>query len=312
MKQNDKSNWLLWVLLIFLPPFGILYMWIAKKEFSQKKKNTLSIVFAIWFLLCMVIGGSQGNKNDLPIERDANIVTNSINEIENEHSTNANDTLQGTMSNDESRENIDTSETDTSETDLEIITRPGHPTYYGSVASSHNIWGDVPKNKIVFGDEDENESFGDETIISMEAYRNSDLIRCINILFSNFEEPPCLTIEDVLPIVSSYMPYDIIEQYYCYNGSKLLIPNDDNHLKYEKYYILSYGLTEEGSESYYKGTHEYSGSIDVIITTDENGIVNNFYINFGTPRWMSSLTLNDYHEEVWKCDLVNYIEPSEK
>lgn len=309
MEQNNKSNWLLWGLLIFLPPFGILYMWIAKKELSQKKKKTLSVVFSIWFLFCMIIGESQGTQNDLPVERDNSITTDSNNGIENEHST-ANDTPQSAVSNYKSQENINTSENVSVETDLEIITRSGHPTYYGSVASSHIIWDDVPKNKIIFGDK--NESFGNETILSMEAYRNSDLIRCINVHFSNFEEPPCLTIEDVLSIVSSYMPYDIIAQYYHYKGSELLVPDDDNHLKHEKYYILSYGLTEEGSEAYYKGTHEYSGSIDVIITTDENDIVNNFYINFGTPRWMSSLTLNSYHKEIWECDLTNYIESSEK
>ncbi len=308
MKQNNKSNWLLWGLLIFLPPFGILYMWIAKKELSHKKKKTLSVIFAIWFLLCIVIGGSHENKNNLSVEHDNNITSDSNDEIVNKHSTS--DTPTNSMSNYKSQENVNVSENVSFETDLEIITRSGHPTYYGSVASSHIIWDDVPKNKIIFGDT--NDSFGDETILSMEAYKNSDLIRCINVHFSNFEEPPCLTIEDVLPIVSSYMPYDIIAQYYHYKGSELLVPDNDNHLKHEKYYILSYGLTEAGSESYYKGVHEYSGSIDVIITTDENDIVNNFYINFGTPRWMSSLTLNSYHKEIWERDLTDYIESLEK
>lgn len=68
MKQNNKSNWLLWVLLIFLPPFGILYMWIAKNEMDQKKKKTLSIVFAVWFLLCVVIGSNNETTNNLPAE----------------------------------------------------------------------------------------------------------------------------------------------------------------------------------------------------------------------------------------------------
>lgn len=56
MKENNKSNLLLWGLLIFLPPFGILYIWIAKKEISQQKKKKLSIIFSVWFIFCMVFG----------------------------------------------------------------------------------------------------------------------------------------------------------------------------------------------------------------------------------------------------------------
>lgn len=60
-KKNNK--WLLWVLLIFLPPFGIIYMWVTKKEFSSKKKTILTVVFGLWFL--SLLGGS-GVTNDTP------------------------------------------------------------------------------------------------------------------------------------------------------------------------------------------------------------------------------------------------------
>lgn len=63
MKESNKSNWLMWVLLIFLPPFGILYMWIAKKELSQEKKKRLSIIFAVWFIFCMIFGRNNTSNN---------------------------------------------------------------------------------------------------------------------------------------------------------------------------------------------------------------------------------------------------------
>ena len=64
MKHNSVRNWIMWGLFIFLPPFGILYMWIVKKDFSQKKKIILSIIFAIWFLFCIVEGSSKNSINN--------------------------------------------------------------------------------------------------------------------------------------------------------------------------------------------------------------------------------------------------------
>lgn len=186
---------------------------------------------------------------------------------------------------------------------MEIVTRSGHPTYYGSVESSHTIWSDVEKDKIIFGDD--LSTFGDKTILSMSAHRDSDLIRGICISFSNFEQPVTFDIEDVLPIIASYMPYDVMDKYYQYNGSKLLAPDEDT-LEQEKYYIISYGLTDDGKDGYYEKTHEYSGSIDVIINTDKDGKVDNFSIGFGTPRWMSYPNKNNYHQDYWQCDLYNF------
>lgn len=37
MKEN--GNALLWVLLVLFPPIGIIYMWVKKKDFPQKKKS---------------------------------------------------------------------------------------------------------------------------------------------------------------------------------------------------------------------------------------------------------------------------------
>lgn len=110
MEQKNNNNWLLWVLLIFLPPFGILYMWIAKKEFSQKKKKTLSIVFAIWFLFCLGVSGNKKSTDNItenpPVVNEKNAVAVSNNEIKSEQSASTNDTQEST----ESKENIETTE----------------------------------------------------------------------------------------------------------------------------------------------------------------------------------------------------------
>ncbi len=114
MQQKNNSNWLLWVLLIFLPPFGILYMWIAKKELSQKKKKTLSIIFAIWFLFCL---GASSNKKPTDTiaenpsaESNQNVSAVTNNETEDEQSSSVN-IMQGTAESIEADNTIEESKT---------------------------------------------------------------------------------------------------------------------------------------------------------------------------------------------------------
>lgn len=188
-------------------------------------------------------------------------------------------------------------------TDWEIITREGHPTYYGSVEDSLSVWGDVEEGKIHFaGSLDKG---GEDTILSMWAYRKSDLIREISVSFSRFEEPPILTIEEVLPVVASYMPYGIMDEYYQFMRSELITPDDEARSEL-RYYIVRYNLTDEAKEEYYSQGHEYSGTMDVQIYVDKSGCVSGFSIGFGLPRWMSSMTLNNYHTEEWTCDLYDF------
>lgn len=188
-------------------------------------------------------------------------------------------------------------------TDWEIITREGHPTYYGSVEESRSVWGDVEKGKVYFAGS--LDKISENAILSMSAYRNSDLIRGIGVSFSSFEEPPMLTIEEVLPVIASYMPYEVMDEYYTFMRSELIAPDDEESGE-SRYYIVSYCLTDKAKESYYSQNHEYSGTIDVQIYADKNNYVTGFSIGFGLPRWMFSMTQNNYHTEEWACDLYNY------
>ena len=102
---------------------------------------------------------------------------------------------------------------------------------------------DAP-GKIVFADSYDKYSKG-ITILAMDAYRKSDLIRGIEIYFSNFEEPITLSLDEVLKIVASYMPFEIMDTYYQYKDSELLVPDEGKDG--DNYYIISYNLTDEGS-----------------------------------------------------------------
>lgn len=187
--------------------------------------------------------------------------------------------------------------------DLEIITRDGHPTYYGSVETSHTIWDGTGKGKIIFADSYDKYNKG-VTILTMDAYRNSDLIRGIEIYFSNFEEPITLSLDEAIKIAAAYMPFEIMDTYYQYKDSELLVPDEGKGG--DDYYIITYNLTDESSAEYYSKEHEYSGTIDVIIQVDQDDVVQNIIIGFGTPRWMGSLSTNSYHKEEWACNLYDF------
>lgn len=60
-RVKKNRNVLMWILLIFIPPIGIIYMWVSKKEFSMKKKIILSVIFAVWFLIAMLMPTEQSN-----------------------------------------------------------------------------------------------------------------------------------------------------------------------------------------------------------------------------------------------------------
>ena len=245
------------------------------------KKNLY--IFLLFFLAFALLSGCSGDNSNITTEK----------ETQKDVTTEEIDTPSAEPATDSSSINPD----------LEIIMRDGHPTYYGSVETSHTIWDGTGKGKIVFADSYDKYSKG-VTILTMDAYRNSDLIRGIEIYFSNFEEPITLSLDEALKIAAAYMPFEIMDTYYQYKDSELLVPDEGKDG--DNYYIISYNLTDEGSAAYYSKEHEYSGTIDVIIQVGQDDTIQNVIIGFGTPRWMGSLSTNSYHKEEWACNLYDF------
>lgn len=189
------------------------------------------------------------------------------------------------------------------EHDIDVLTRAGHPKYYGSVKESHKVWKDLEDTeKIIFGDSKGNSV--DKAIISMSAYKDEDLIRSISIDFTKFDAAPPSDLDSILRLTAEYIPFDVLDQYYQYGGSKKIVSNDTGKPRKECY-VISYHLTPNGKDGYYKKEHQYTGSVDVIITYTDNTPQ---YINiqFGTPKWMGFLSKNGYHSEEWNCNLYDY------
>ena len=92
-QQKKKKGWLTWLLLIFIPIIGIIVMWISRKDYSNKKKGILTIVFSLWFILVLASSPDSRNTDTAAIDtesaeetqlEDSDIATNeSTQETEN-------------------------------------------------------------------------------------------------------------------------------------------------------------------------------------------------------------------------------------
>lgn len=302
--DNDapkKNNMIWWVLgwIFFFPAPVMVLIWRKKNTWDIKIKIAVTVVFWIFIFALGSINSSDTPSNVEETTKAENVSTEkSDNESVGEDTKQGNTEETSTDNNTISADTSNNASTD----DMSIITRNEHPTYYGSVEQSHKIWDDVEKGKIHFADN--NYGYNDHPILTMDCYRNEDIIRGIYINFTNFEEIPELSIDDTLPILASYMPYDIMDKWYEFKSSEVIVPDDTSSDK-ETVYLISYRLTEDGSNAYYAKEHSYSGTIDVMISTKDN-IVQNVNITFGTPKWMSSLSQNGYHTEEWDCNLYDY------
>lgn len=276
----------------------------AKNENGQKAKKPLYKKWWFWVIVVSLVGaaGSGLSGSDEPAEPSASQTeTTPPSESQEPETTPDVDPADSETAPEPTQ--TDLASEPVTPSDWEIIARDGHPTLYGSLEAAHAIWDDAPKGKVLFPDG--YDRWSDTTILSMDAYRDSDLIREVYVSFTNAEIPASVTINDIIPLVVSYMPFDVMDEYYEFNYSCAYEPDDGKEVT-DKYYVVSYALTDEAKEDYYKNKHEYSGTIDVIICVLENEQVKNFDIRFGTPRWMSSLKTNRMHKVPWECNLYDY------
>ncbi len=70
MEQKEKfykKIWFMWLLIILIPPVGIIFMWISKKEMKIGKKVLITIVGLVWFVIWMALGqsGSDTENNNV-------------------------------------------------------------------------------------------------------------------------------------------------------------------------------------------------------------------------------------------------------
>lgn len=175
--------------------------------------------------------------------------------------------------------------TKTSEID-KIILSKGHPTYYGKLEDAKKYAKKVSKKHIVVEGR-----YDKDTVLFIDGY--DQIIRDIEIYPKNINE--VITEEKAIDIVDKYLPKDVLNKYYREPSYELYKPEDNSKNTYK---VINYGLTEEGSNSYYNKEHNYSGQVTVIIEEGKNG-VESIVFKFGTPKWMNFAHTNGYNVEEW-------------
>lgn len=179
---------------------------------------------------------------------------------------------------------------DTVTSDMDIITAEGHPKFWDSIELSHKIWDNEEKGKVRFADSFER--YKDSNIISMESY-GEEVIEDIEIYFCNASDPIALTVEEVLPIVESYLPMDILNTYYTKTDSFIAIPEEGTEK--DTHYFMTYFITDTTKKEELNLFYRIAIEIQV-----ENKIVTMFRIYNNTlPKWTNFLDTNGYYKEDW-------------
>lgn len=185
------------------------------------------------------------------------------------------------------------------ENDWSIITKEGHPQYWDSVEQTHLFWDSAEKGKILFPDS--RNSYDSKKIIIMGSTKNEngiDVTDNIEVYFQNSTDPILITVEEVLPVVASYLPIEAMKAYYEIGDAFIAIPKEGENG--ETHYIALYWITEEGKAE----DQDLPYRIFIEIQVD-NETVKMFRITNMIPKWTYYLERNGYLEEQWDFDFLN-------
>lgn len=162
--------------------------------------------------------------------------------------------------------------------DLELIKAQGHPTYYGNAESAHEVWNDTSNTKIIYPDSNYRYKSG-KTIILMESYRG-DIILDVEIYFMNCQPAVNVDLNSALDIAKTYLPLDILSEYYEFYESYFL-PKGSGE---EGIYAVRYHLTDAAKAGYYADEHDYAGQMHILLYANDNGYIDYFDIGSQMPN----------------------------
>ena len=272
---KKRKTWL-WVLgWICIFPVPLTFLMLRKKDMKPVLKYGIITIAWVLYLIIAMSGQSNTSVENLNTQPEASQTANSQKEI-------------GQI------------ETEPKELgNMEIILMEGHPKYYGSTKQAHEVWGSLKKGVIHFAD---SYSKDPDAIISMGGYSQGEKNEIIRDIYIRLGEG--VSLEEALRVADDYLPYDIIAQWYEFSRSFKTAPNEGSQKTCVDYFV-SYHLTQEGSDAYYADKHQYSGSIDVQLSSEDNGkSIRTISIGFGTPRWTGSLSQNGLQEIEWNYDFL--------
>ena len=177
--------------------------------------------------------------------------------------------------------------------------------YFGSVDDAKRLWIAYKGEEVFITPKAYDFEFDDKTLIRADAYSTKyTWIDDLNLYLQNTESD--VSIEDALNIARSYLPMDLIRQYYQFEDSYIL------DMKENKVHIVSYIITEEGNavreENYKKSelsVYDMPYQIYVWLWGEDNSIgtlrINN---DMDNAYWESNYSRNGIEREEWHYDFL--------
>jgi len=103
------------------------------------------------------------------------------------------------------------------ESDLDIITKEGHPLFYDNYKDAKDFWKGYNKVKVVNA---HSTIYNEDALLLITTNdKDNGIITNISFNFSDVQDKDKLTVDEVLKIVCTYIPYDIFNKYYDYKTS---------------------------------------------------------------------------------------------
>lgn len=151
--------------------------------------------------------------------------------------------------------------------DVEIVTLPGHPKYYGDFKEAEKLWKGYKKVKVV--NAGQSSFYGDALLLITTGNDDwdNDFITSVNFNLHNTESGHELTVDDVLKIVCEYIPYEILEKYYTFDYA---FHETNISGGYEAYHYVML-LNEEGRAANKSDDKDYRDKFAFKIAHNDDG-----------------------------------------
>ena len=198
---------------------------------------------------------------------------------------------QGSSPNDNGGQNNSDNKNDSSLKigDWELITLNNHPVFWDELGKAEQVWGKYEDSKIGLDGED----YKSTNIININSILNKK-IEDVEIYISNFSTPKSVSVDDILPVIATYLPTDLMKGMYDCTDSFIAQPKDGVG---KTYYFIQYRI-KTNRDSY--DEYFYDMFIEIQV---QNGSVLNFRISDQSfPNWAKKLEFNGYNEIEWGYD----------
>lgn len=269
-EASKKNNMVWWILgwIFFFPAPVMVLIW--------RKKNMwgigLKIAVTVTFWLFMFIIGSNGNS-----------LSTEINEANTP-------VIEQTTKRAEKSITVD---------GMSIITQEGHPLYFDNVEAAKEFYKDYVGNQVLISSGAQD--YSDNTLITISGYSTKDTkIDAIQIYLKNVNRK--IYIDEALTIAKDYLPLSLLEEYYDFEDSYILIRGSMHvHIIYYKITAEGYSKREETRE---KSVYIMPYDIYVWLWGDEDIGVVSINSEMDNSYWESNYKKNDIERVDWHYDFL--------